>query len=126
MGAPGSLPRIAAGILEGFVAQQLETMLRPAWMPDASLGQRMAAAVKQITVSADRLVLQLDREAIDAGQIKPRGELRTSDADGLEVGIDFHTKRRQGELILSEPGGERGPRKRIDRALVRAIVLARS
>jgi hypothetical protein len=45
--------------------------------------------------------------------------------DAGTVRLAFHTKRRQGALILQSAGDVAQPAGKVDRALVRAVVLAR-
>jgi site-specific DNA recombinase len=122
-GRPGTLPRIAAGILESFVAARVTPLLTRSWRPDLPDEQRLAEAIVRVQVGADRIAVSLG-----AGSFKMDADLHINyrPADqGHEVMFDVRLKHRHGALILEGPGGAPAAPK-VDRALVRGLSLARA
>jgi hypothetical protein len=77
-----------------------------------------------VVLGADRVVLTLHRAALaNATDLAPT---RIDDgADQVEVSLPLFIKRRQGALIVESTQAPTDPIRKIDRALVRAVVLAR-
>jgi hypothetical protein len=123
-GEAGSLPRVSAGLLEQFLAERINPMLASSWMPPAEAIERVGPACEAITLSDDQIVARiaeaaLKPEALSDPAVGPA-------ADGVYVvRLPFHMRRRRGELIL-EGDGPAEASGRMDRALVRALVLARA
>jgi site-specific DNA recombinase len=111
-GEPGSLARISAGLLEGFLAKHLEPKLAAGWMSDAAPTERVGAAICRMTIGGEEIVAELAPEA------------RPASEDGGPIRLPFHPSGR-GRLIAGASVGMESGRRRIDRALVRAVVLAR-
>jgi hypothetical protein len=121
-GQAGSLHRISAGVMERFLVERLESTLSAGWQPSDDPARRVALAIQRITLSSDQLVAAMHRDA-----------LRHDAATGVEddepglvtLRLPFHMHRRQGALILEPAGAAATPAAKVDRALVRAVVLAR-
>ncbi|MCW5760309.1 MAG: recombinase family protein, partial [Phenylobacterium sp.] len=122
-GEAGSLPRVSAGLLEQFLAERINPMLASSWRPPAEAIERVGPACEAITLSDDQIVVRISEaaltpEALDDPAVGPG-------ADGVcIVRLPFHMRRRRGELILDGDTPAETP-GRMDRALVRALVLAR-
>ncbi|WP_299541311.1 recombinase family protein [Phenylobacterium sp.] len=121
-GEAGSLHRISAGLVEQFLVDRLTPLLAEGWRPDDLEVDRVAEALIAVTLSADRIVVDLQRQAL-------RSDVAVAEIDdqpGLgRFDVAFHMRRRQGALVLDAAGGQPAAAGKIDRALVRAIALAR-
>ncbi len=121
---PGSLPRIAAGVLDAFIVDRVVPLLDPAWKPDHPVNERLIDALVRLTIGVTRIEAVLasascrDLEASDGLEVSRVDE-------GVLVVIRARLKHRQGAIILEAPGG-RSQTPAPDRALVRAFTLARS
>jgi hypothetical protein len=123
-GEAGSLHRISAGVLEQFLIERLGQIVASTWRHDLEGLERIALALQRIILSEGQIVVRLTSSAISAHA----GELTevTEIGDGVcSVRLAFHMRRRQGAIILES--GEPAPSRaaKVDRPLVRAIVLAR-
>ena len=116
----GSLPRLAMGVLDAFVVDRVSPLLARGWKPDASLEDRTRSALLRVTVGEDRIVMTLRPEAV-ISEIAARSERD----EGCEVAVAIRLKRRQGAILIEAPQAGALPKARIDRALVRAVCLAR-
>jgi len=115
-GEAGSLHRISAGMLEQFLAERIGPQLAAGWRPQEEGIDRVVQALKRVTLSEDQIVAQLDPAALASA---------TDAEDGL-LRIAVFLRRRQGALILEAPdAGSSIASPKVDRALVRAIALAR-
>lgn len=124
-GQPGSLNRIAAGVLEQFLAGRLGPMLATAWEAHAEPMQRLITAVRRVTLSDSQIVVQAQKAAVMPHLLN--GDDVEDIGDGLvKMRIEFHMRRRQGALILEPVSSAATPAAKVDRALVRALVLART
>ncbi|HTX48225.1 MAG TPA: recombinase family protein, partial [Caulobacteraceae bacterium] len=120
----GSLPRLAAGVLEEFLVRRLSPALSAGWAPDQPAEARVRTALLKVTVGAERIVARLKPSAV---VVNPRLDGATCERQdsALEVAFPIRLKHRQGATIISAPGEPalaQGP----DRALVRALCLARN
>jgi site-specific DNA recombinase len=111
-GEPGSLPRISAGLIESFLADHLAPKLASDWAADEDRAARVAGAVEKIVLGAGSMTIEL----------KPG----SCAGDGAPLRLPFHMSRGQGGLIIDVPGGASPANPRIDRTLVRAVVLAKA
>lgn len=110
--AAGSLPRISAGLIESFLTEHLSGRLAPSWMNDEP-ERRITAAIERATLSNGALSVRLLAEAV-------------ADPEERELRIPFHMSRGQSGRIIEAPGGSPGAKPKIDRTLVRAVVLAKA
>ena len=113
-GEPGSLPRISAGLIESFLADQLAPKLASDWAADEDRAARVAGAIERVVLGAGSMTIEL----------KPGA--RAAAEDGAQFRLPFHMSRAQGGLIIDVPGGASPATPRIDRPLVRAVVLAKA
>lgn len=123
-GQAGSLPRISAGMLEQFLADRLAPILSSAHRPDDEGVDRVVSALRRVTLGEDQIVVQVVEAVVSPDAPGPL------QADSTEEGVRslrlaFHMRRRQGAMILEPTDGAPMPAARLDRALVRAVVLAR-
>ncbi len=116
----GSLPRLAMGVLDSFVVDRVSPLLARGWEPDAAIEDRTRTALLRVTVGEDRIVMTLRPEAVISELAA-----RSDGDDGCEVAVAIRLKRRQGAVLIEAPQGASLSKARIDRALVRAVCLAR-
>jgi len=120
---PGSLPRIAQGVLDQLIVSRFEVALSETWAPAASASERVRSALLNVSVGRDRLVVRLKRKALGA-ELHLSGAIIEADDECVDATFMLRLKHRQGALILAAPGDETAKPK-VDRALVRAVCLAR-
>jgi site-specific DNA recombinase len=110
-------------VLEPFLCERLEPLLAAGWRREEETTRRVAAAVRRLTVSADQLVL-----VTEPGALRPDAPSERADdaTDGGVLRLEFHMRKRQGVLLIEPKDGVQASSPRVDRALVRAVVLARS
>ncbi|MDP3179396.1 MAG: recombinase family protein, partial [Spirochaetaceae bacterium] len=117
-GEAGSLNRIAAGIIEPFLIEQLEAKLSTSWNAGVPDLERVTAAIVCVTLGPDMVVIVAKAEALVADH---GGEV----ADGMvSLRLPIYLRRRLGSVLLQTPG-EIQPAGRLDRALIRALALAK-
>lgn len=123
-GEAGSLPRVSAGLLEQFLAERITPMLASSWRPSAEAIERVGPACEAIALSDDQIVVRIVGAALTPEAL---GDPAVGPAeDGVcVVRLPFHMRRRRGELILDGDPPAEVP-GRLDRVLVRALVLARA
>ena len=119
-GRPGSLPRIAVGVLDAFVVARVEPLLDADWRPTLSAAERVQAAVEQIELGAARVAVWVCGEAASGSTASPGAR---AGAASLEYSFDIRLKHRQGAILIAAAGADAEPN--VDRALVRAVCLAR-
>ena len=119
-GRAGSLPRVSAGILDRTVVDVAAPLLAPHWRCDEVDHLRVAAAVKQVEVSAAKLRITLDTETVEECAISPKRVERKGDNLTFEHPVTLARPRNATTIISAERGAARP-----DRTLVRAISLAR-
>jgi len=121
-GDPGTLPRISAGVLEQFLNERLSPLIAQRWDPEGAQVDRAVAAIKKVVLSEDRLVVTLASDALSSDA----SATTVSDDGACEVKLPFHMRRRQGAIVLEPVGAQASAAPKVDRALVRALVLARA
>lgn len=124
-GEAGSLHRISAGMLEQFIAERITPMLATAWRPDLGSMERILPALRRVTLGEDQIQLEVIADALASDAIDGEGVTRLDDG-GCSVRVAFHMRRRQGAMILQAAGAGSSHAAKIDRALIRAIVLAKT
>jgi site-specific DNA recombinase len=125
VGRPGSLHRISAGMLEQFLTNRLAPTLTTSWEAEAEPIKRVSRAVTKVVLSDSRIIVHADRDAIVPDRAAAF-DLEDLNNGQVSLRVTFHMRRRQGALIL-EPGGSVAVSSvaKLDRALVRGLVLAR-
>jgi len=117
----GSLPRVAAGILDSFVLDAVEGRLATGWLSDAYPHDRVRGALARVTIGSEEVVISLRRSAVKA---------TVSDHDLAEAHVDvrlpIRLKRREGALLIAPAGEGAAARTRADKTLIKAVVQARS
>jgi DNA invertase Pin-like site-specific DNA recombinase len=121
----GTLPRIAAGVLEGFLLSRLETMLATAWKPDEPFENRLRAAIRKVTLGEERICVELDPEAVRLDPELKDGQV-SRDTEIARVTFPIRLKHRHSAKLIEAAGQHPEPARRVDRALVRAVALART
>ena len=121
---PGSLPRIAMGVVEQFVVERSGPLLSRGWRPDESIEDRVREGLARVELGEDRVVMTVRAEAAVVSDGAAIAGCKTTDG-GLELTIPIRLKHRQGAVVIEAANGaDQGGR--VDRALVRAVCLARS
>jgi site-specific DNA recombinase len=117
----GSLRRVSTGMIERFLRECLEPMLVAGWRPDDEPGRRVTRAVRRLVIGADQLVVLAEPEAL-----KPGAPAELDSASGASrLRFEFHMRKRQGALVVAPKGHDLTSDAQPDRALIRAVVLAR-
>jgi site-specific DNA recombinase len=122
-GEAGSLPRLSAGMLDGFIIEHVEPQLSPSWAMGEEARSRVRAAVKAVVLGADRVLVALLRTALATDCEYVGGE--GMDATEVQACLPVHLKRSRGALIVDGESAARSTTRKLDRTLVRALVLAR-
>ncbi|MDP3176108.1 MAG: recombinase family protein [Phenylobacterium sp.] len=119
-GEAGSVHRVSTGILEQFLVEALAPKLAIAWMPDAPQDLRLIESVHRVCISADEIAVEMANFALEVGGSR-------DDETGIStVRIPFHMRRKRGALILEGADKSTAAPTRIDRVLVRGVVMARA
>jgi DNA invertase Pin-like site-specific DNA recombinase len=111
-GEAGSLYRVSAGLIEQALVEQLAARLAASWEADADATQRVVRAVLRVTLNVGELIVAMRPEALGP-DLREHPTLR----------LPFHLTRRGAGMEVKGPNRAGG--NRIDRPLVRALVLAR-
>jgi len=123
-GVAGTLPRISVGVLDAFVLEHATSALSPNWRPSEPLGDRVRSAVRRVTISEKHVAIVLRADASDRNRKLEHANLREI-ADGMELSVGIRLKHRQTAVLIEAPGSsQQAPR--VDRALLRALCLARA
>ena len=123
-GIPGTLPRMSVGALDSFVVERSAAGLSPNWRPSEPIEDRVRAAILRVTVSDKHVAIVLRADAASSDQKLEHASVRDVE-DGIEVSIGIQLKQRQTAIVIAAPGAPRlAPR--LDRALLRALCLARA
>ena len=121
----GSVTRISAGVIEAFVSERIAPALNPAWRPGLPADERLRSALMKVTLGETQATL-LTRKGAIAPETMIASAERQEQADGsVAWTIPVRLKHRHNATLLEAEGGSGQPAKRIDRALVRGVVMAR-
>jgi hypothetical protein len=115
-----STPRVSAPRLEAVLIDAITPLLCPRWNADALSSVRVAAAIRRAVLDPANLTVELDPDAV-------RSEHRGADhaeADSVTIRIPHDLARPASGADFASLSD--APAPRIDRALVRAVVLART
>lgn len=100
-------------------------MLATAWRPDLGSMERLLPALRRVTLGEDQIVLQIEAAAMAPDALADQGVSRLEDGV-ISVRIAFHMRRKMGAMILAAPDLGSAEASKVDRALVRAVVLAKT
>ncbi|MBI1188889.1 MAG: hypothetical protein GC206_16410 [Alphaproteobacteria bacterium] len=118
----GSLARVSAPGLETAIRELVSPLLSAEWRPHAR--DRVLPALQRIVLSKGHVKLDLDPRAVSEA-LDPTSALTvTRDADVCQIEAPLALGSMRGAKDVIAAGGASTP-SRIDRALVRAVVLAR-
>ena len=121
----GSVTRISAGVIEQFVSDQIVPHLDANWQPGASPGRRLRGSIKKIILGETQVRILMAKGAVPADRQIIGGE-RHEQADGeIEWILPIRLKHRHNARLIEAEGQSPEAANRVDRALVRAVVLAR-
>ncbi len=116
-GEAGSLARVAAGMIEPFLLEQMEPKLSASWRPGEAGLDRLTAALVRVTLGSDAVTVVAKADALVADQ-------GGDDAGGnVALTLPIYLRRRHGAVIVQSVG-QALPAGRLDRALIRALALA--
>ena len=117
----GSLPRVGANTLDTAVIERTRMLLRRDWRPSEPIEVRVRAALRRVTLGAARIVI-----LVLAGACQPDVDAATqADGELIEIELPIRLKHRQSAILIT-PDDQRLVRPSApDRALVRAVCLAR-
>jgi DNA invertase Pin-like site-specific DNA recombinase len=118
---PGSLPRIAAHVLDALVIKSVKTYLRPATGQGDSLETRVRGALRKVVLGASVVRLELAKEAcrIDAiNGVAP-------EIPYVEVIIPISLKHRQRATLIQPEARAPTLQRSLDRILIRAVCITR-
>lgn len=111
---------MSAGILDRIVAEAVAPLLASHWRSEEADQLRVAAAVSRVEVSANRLRITLDADAVDESAIS----LKTVNRKAGDLTFEHPVTLARPRNAMTIIGAERSL-VRHDRTLVRAISLAR-
>jgi DNA invertase Pin-like site-specific DNA recombinase len=117
----GSLPRLAAGVLDAFILEAVQQRLAMGWRPEAEPEERVREALTRVTLGLEEVVINLRSAAAKA--VAGASDLNAAD---VKVRLPISLKRRAGAVLIAPPGAAPTNEGRVDKTLVRAVVLARS
>jgi len=133
----GSLPRIAATVIEELVVDRIACL--KGGRNSAAVGQPsnptvqrplVTALIRRVVVGSKRVVLSIDRAAVDLGLDAAKQRLPKLDAiekldDQFRITIPIRLKAWGGETIIEGPNGSSATvAAHLDRNLIRAVVRA--
>jgi len=123
-GQAGSLPRMGVGALDAFVLDHASIALSPNWRPSEPLEDRVRSALIRVAISEKHVALVLRADAANPNQKLEHASVREIE-DGIELSVGIRLKQRQTAILIEAAGSARQA-PRVDRALLRAICLART
>lgn len=101
-------------------------MLSPGHEPDAEAIDRVVSALRRITLGEDQIVLQVSETAVSPDALKAFQDAPDGTTGVRTLRLAFHMRRRQGAVIIEPTDAAPTPAAGLDRALIRAVVLART
>lgn len=118
------LSRIAMGVIDDFVLTEVSARLRPDYLPDFEPAARIQAALVRVQLTEETVQFRL-RHGAASTSVEHLPGRSTQHDDGVDITLPITLKHRQGAIIIDAPASSNTAR-RIDRALLRAVVLARA
>lgn len=119
----GSVSRVSAPKLEVALLDCIGPMLNPNWRPDDAPMLRVTQALLRVVLHAEHMAVTLASEAVDPAHAALPDAQADEDTIRFQAPLTFKPTQRARTLIATTDSTL--PPK-VDRALVRAIVLARS
>ena len=119
-----SLRSISMGVLDEFVLTNAPRFIRTDFCPNLAPEVRIRNAVLRVCLGDQDVQLLIADEAA-ATIVNVTTDVAVRSDAGLTVTLPIELKHRQGAKVIEAPG-EPGVAGRVDRALVRAVALARS
>ncbi len=117
--AAGSLPRVAAAMLDEIIVQQASLHIRSSWRSDDEQTQRVRFALKRVVVGQDRITITLDPAACH-----PELASEAND-DTVVIDVRINLQRRNGAVLVTPSDQPTLASRKIDHHLVRSLCLAR-
>lgn len=115
---------MGVGALDAFVLDRSSAALSPNWRPSEPVEDRVRSAVLRVTVGEKHVAMVLRADASNPNQKLEHASVREIE-DGIELSVGIRLKRRQTAILIDAPGSaQKAPR--VDRALLRAVCLARA
>lgn len=119
----GSLTRASAPTIEGAVHEIVFPILRRGWNSEAEASRRVIDALSRVTIGNRSISIEWKPDAVDPDTAPAL--TRSEDTDHLMLTRDVELVRRSTAHIPSVDGKAATQPHRIDRALVRSVVLAK-
>lgn len=119
----GSVSRVSAPKLEAALLDYVLPMLKPDWRSADTPMLRLTRALQHVVLHANHIAITLTPEAVDPAHAALPEVLADEDGVNFQAPLTFKPTQRARTLIAST---DETLSPKIDRALVRAIVLARS
>jgi site-specific DNA recombinase len=116
--------RMAVGVIDAFVMRETTRRLKPDHLADATPADRVDAALIGVRLSDEVVELRLRREAADLHPIQ-EAEPGIIDGEAAIFRLPIVLKHRQGATMIDAPNTTT-PATRPDRALIRAVALAKA
>ena len=120
----GSLVRMSMGVLDDFVLERAAAALSVNWRPNEPVENRVRSALPRVTVSEKHIAILLRADASNPNQKLENANISEVE-DGVELSIGIRLKHRQTAILIDTPDAARSA-PRVDRALLRALCLARA
>ncbi len=118
----GSVSRVSAPKLEAALLDCVTPMLKPDWCSDDAPMRRVTQALLRVVLHTKHMAITLAPEAVDPARAALPDVRADDDRVCFQAPLTFKPTRRACTLVA---GADQTPPPKIDRALVRAIVLAR-
>ena len=115
----GSLPRIGASVLDALVVEQVSAVLRQGWRPEDDTPTRIRAALHRVVLGAAKIIVGVQGEACRSDTPNAAGN------SVIEIAVPIKLKHRQSAVLLSAECSAPASLATPDRALVRALCVAR-
>ena len=119
----GSLPRVSAPTIETALGDIVSPMLRRGWNSEAEASQRVIDSLSRVTIGEKSISIELKPDAVDPDAALAMA--RSEDSGHLTLTRDVELVRRSTAHVISIDGKAVTRSSRIDRALVRSLVLAK-
>jgi hypothetical protein len=107
-------------VIEEFVSDNVMAALSPGWMASERPSVRVGSAIVRIVIGSDQVVLSLN-----AAALRPEAHHVVVVDVVVQLPVPVTLRSRQGATLIDVAGGAPKPAGKIDRALVRGVVLAK-